>query len=403
MSVFGRTAGSAAVSERTAPAITDRAVYLHTNIPAPYRRHQFEAISAVFPRSKAFFYERMHGDRRWNEDVSDWAIRCFRPRGRISLGRYGSLALGLVRHLLIQPSGTIHLVGACGASVYLLCLFGRIRGGTLVLWNDGGFSDSIGRRHERIFKTWLRPFFGAAFTPGLIGREYCQRLGFSTDETYNAFFSHDVELYDRLRRESGAEFRAAIRETLGIPPGDFVMLNVSRLLPLKRLEDLKDALVSLDGRCRGDAHIVFIGEGPHVAPLTEMKRKLSTIRVHHVPFVPYADLPAWYAAADLMVFTSERDIWGLVVNEALSMGVPVICTSCIGASELVRNGENGFVVSPRAPGEIAARVWELYQDRGFVARMRANAPEIVGSWNTGLAVCELQRLASSTFPRVPQR
>jgi len=337
----------------------------------------------------------MHPDRRWTERVSSWRIPSEWPQYSIPLGRYGSLAVGVVRQLRAQPPGTIHLVGACGANVYLLCLLGRRRHGSLVLWNDGGFTDVIEARYERMFRRWLRPFFTAAFTPGQAGRDYCQRLGFSTNDIYNAFFSHDVNRYDRLRRMRGIQLRARVRETLNIAPDDFVILNVSRLLPLKRLDDLKDALVSVDRSFSRDAHIVVIGEGVYGEALMGLQRDLHNIRVHHVPSVPYREMPAWYAGADLMVFPSEGDIWGLVVNEALSMGVPVICTSRIGASELVRSGENGFRVSVRAPKEIADRVWQLYQDRTLLARMGVTARGIVKSWNTGLAVSELRRLASA--------
>jgi len=121
---------------------------------------------------------------------------------------------------------------------------------------------------------------------------------------------------------------------------------------------------------------------------------LRNIHLHHIPSVAYDDMPAWYAAADLFVFPSEGDIWGLVVNEALSMGVPVICTSRIGAAEIIRDGENGFKVPVRSPAEIAARIWQLYQDRQLLNKMKKNSAGIVDVWNTDLAVRELQRLSS---------
>ena len=240
----------------------------------------------------------------------------------------------------------------------------------------------------------MRPAFSAAFSPGAIGRTYCRCLGFSDEEIFNAYFSHDVRLYDRVRRESGPEFRQTIRAALKIESDSFVMMVVSRFLPLKRLEDLSDALLSLDGRFDPGAHLIVIGDGADREPLMQMQAGLRNVRVHHIPAVRYEEMPRWYAAADLLVFPSEGDIWGLVVNEALSMGVPVICTSRIGSAELIREGENGFRVPVRAPIELAARVWQLYKDRSLLERMKASAPSIVDSWSTELAVRELQRLAS---------
>lgn len=368
--------------------------FLHTNIPAPYRQHQFEAISAAFPGSKVFFSDRMHSDRPWTDEFAHWKVPCRRLKHQIFLPKLGYISLDLIPEILRQPPGTIHLVGACGGNVYLLRLLGRIRGGRLVFWNDGGFIESITPRYLHMFTRWLLPAYFAAFTAGVIGRNYCRHLGLVNEQIFNAFLSHDARLYDRLRREHGEEYRRRIRAELGIADNAFVMINVSRLLDLKRLEDLKDALLILDGRFGTNAHIILIGDGTHRQLLDEMPSALRNIRLHHIPSVAYDDMPAWYAAADLLVFPSEGDIWGLVVNEALSMGVPVICTSRIGAAELVRDGENGFKVPVRAPAEIATRIWQLYQDRQLLNLMKANSTDIVNHWNTDLTVHELQRLSS---------
>jgi len=369
-------------------------IYIHTNIASPYRRHQFEAVATAFPGSRVFFSEGMHADRPWEDGASQWKVQCRRFRHHVVLPKLGMVTPGLIPELLRQPEGTVHLVAASPGNVLLLRLLGRRRGGRLVFWTDGGFAESVALRHRRRFARWLRPAFCAAFSPGEIGRTYCRNLGFSDQQIFNAYLSHDVLLYDRLRREKGPELRRAMRGRLGIAADDFVMISVSRFLELKRLEDLSDALLSLDGRAGGDVHLVLVGDGPHQRPLEQMRAGLRNIRLHHIPSVAYNDMPEWYVAADLSVFPSEGDIWGLVVNEALSMGVPVICTSRIGGAELVRDGENGFRVPVRSPGKMAARIWQLYRDRALLQRMKGNATSIVDSWNTDLAVRELQRLAA---------
>jgi glycosyltransferase involved in cell wall biosynthesis len=375
--------------------MTEPCIYVHTNIPAPYRQHQFEAISAAFPGSKVFFSEGIHPDRSWADGVSQWNVPCHRFKHHIVLPKLGMVTPGLIPELLRQPPGTIHLVAASFGDFLLMRVLGRRRGGRLVFWNDGGFAESVTPRYQGLFTRWMKPAFCAAYSPGVIGRNYCRYLGFSDQQIFNAFFSHDACHYDKLRREHGETFRRRIRGELGIDQDDFVLICVSRLLELKRLEDLSEALLSLEGRVGADVHLILVGDGLHRRPLEQMRAGLRSIHLHHIPSVAYDDIPAWYAAADLLVFPSEGDIWGLVVNEALSMGVPVICTSRIGAAELIQDGENGFQVAVRAPREIAGRIWQLYQDRSLLQRMKANATNIVDSWNTDLAVRELERLASS--------
>ena len=97
--------------------------------------------------------------------------------------------------------------------------------------------------------------------------------------------------------------------------------------------------------------------------------------------------------ADLFILPSEGDIWGLVVNEALSMRLPVICTDPVGASELITNGVNGFVVPRRSPSEIAQRMTEILASEKTLSKMKAASGEIVRAWRTEFGVQELIRLA----------
>jgi glycosyltransferase involved in cell wall biosynthesis len=101
-----------------------------------------------------------------------------------------------------------------------------------------------------------------------------------------------------------------------------------------------------------------------------------------MPDVSPLDVRKYYCAADFFLFPSEGDIWGLVVNEALSMHLPVVCTNVIGAAELVHDGENGFVVPPRAPQELAKAIHALAEDSALRKRMGESAFERIKSWNT---------------------
>ena len=62
-------------------------------------------------------------------------------------------------------------------------------------------------------------------------------------------------------------------------------------------------------------------------------------------------------AADVFVMPTREDIWGLVINEAMAYGLPVVSTDkCIAALELVKNGRNGYIIPPNQPKEIAQKV-----------------------------------------------
>ena len=145
--------------------------------------------------------------------------------------------------------------------------------------------------------------------------------------------------------------RARARARLG--DGDFVLLFVGRLVREKGVHVLLEAWRAA-GLERG--RLALVGDGP--------LRKLAGASA--VGAVPREQLPALYAAADAAVLPSIGtatflEPWGLVVNEAMHMGTPVIASDAVGAAAggLVRDGRNGFVVPAGDPDALASRIRAL--------------------------------------------
>lgn len=372
------------------------ALRIHTNIPSPYRKHQFEMIASRFPDAMFYFYTEMDSDRPWCDDLESWRVRYRRMRRTVSLGRLGKLSTDLLRELIRQPRATVHLVGA-GLSMLdwcLLCVLGFLRLATVVHFNDAGFPDQVPPRMRARWRNVLIHGCWRMFTPGRLGRAYGASLGFKEADIYNSFFSHDVGLFDTFFRENQERARSQLRKEQWIPDDHNVILTISRCLDWKRLEDAAEALVLLEQKSPEISRrvtYVLIGEGEWKAHVSILKR-LKTIRVIFISQMPYEQVLPWYCASDLLLFPSEGDIWGLVVNEALSMRVPVVCTDRIGASELVRDGINGFKVPVRAPEMICERLVKCMSDEPQLAVLKTRAGEITTAWRTEYGVQELVRL-----------
>jgi glycosyltransferase involved in cell wall biosynthesis len=145
--------------------------------------------------------------------------------------------------------------------------------------------------------------------------------------------------------------REAARERAG--GGTFLALFVGRLEREKGVHVLLDAWRRA---ARPGAALALAGEGP-LAPRTEGEGVRALGRV------PRRELPALYAAADVLVLPSIRtatflEPWGLVVNEAMHQGTPIVASDAVGAvaGGLVRDGRNGLVVPA---GDAAALAWRL--------------------------------------------
>lgn len=187
------------------------------------------------------------------------------------------------------------------------------------------------------------------------------------------------------RAVSDGERRAA-RERAGATPHGFLALFVGRLEREKGVRVLLDAW--RETGLAGDAVLALAGDGP------EPVRGESVTRLGRVE---RADLPALYAAADALVLPSIRtatftEPWGLVCNEAMHQGTPILATDAVGAvtGKLVVDGRNGLVVPEGDAAALAARLRTLAAAPELRERLGAAAREDVGpytyaAWARGMS------------------
>jgi glycosyltransferase involved in cell wall biosynthesis len=194
----------------------------------------------------------------------------------------------------------------------------------------------------------------------------------------------EPELFGRKVSPQEIEaFRRAHR--LGDGP---LVLYTGRLVTAKGIEVLAAAWPRVLGR----ATLVAIGDGPLAVKLAAQPgtRVLGPL--------PRAQLPVADAAAELTVVPSVptprfREPWGLVCNEAMHQGRPVIATSSVGAvaGGLVRDEMNGLVVPPNDPGALAQAIRRLLADPQLRARLGAAAREAVGAYTYEAMVAAFSR------------
>ncbi len=182
-----------------------------------------------------------------------------------------------------------------------------------------------------------------------------------------------------LSRFSGGD-GAAFRGSLGVPPGAPLLLFVGRVAHEKNIDFLLRAFRGALGRHPG-AHLVIAGEGPALSGLRRDARELDlTERVH---FVGYLDrggaLLDCYRAADAFVFASRTETQGLVLLEAMAMGVPVISTAVMGTRDIVGPGR-GALVPRDDEASFAAAMVRMMDDKSLRDRLAAEALAFAHEW-----------------------
>ena len=178
---------------------------------------------------------------------------------------------------------------------------------------------------------------------GSRNREYYRSFGVPEEKLFWAPYGVDNDWFS-LAPDERAAARARVRSTLGVSPDTIVFASSAKLIARKRPFDLVDAVAVL--RRRGiNAHALFVGDGEERVPIEQRAAEFGVADALSIAgFVNQRELPSWYAAADALVLPSDsRETWGLVVNEAMAAGLPVVVSDAAGCSvDVVRNGENGF-------------------------------------------------------------
>jgi len=130
---------------------------------------------------------------------------------------------------------------------------------------------------------------------------------------------------------------------------------------------------------------VVCGAGPLGEELKSLATRLALQGVHWPGFASYEDLPACYGLASAFILPSLKDTWGLVVNEAMAAGLPVLVSDRVGCRhDLVEDGGNGFPFDPGDVDDMASKMLHMAalsdEER---ARMGRRSAEIIAAWGPG--------------------
>ncbi len=181
-------------------------------------------------------------------------------------------------------------------------------------------------------------------------------------------------------RQAGSVNRTATRAQWGIPPDGLVVLFSAKLQTWKRPLDL---LLAFARANVANAYLVFAGDGALRAALEAEAKRLGIVgRVRFLGFLNQSQLPAVYCSADLLVLPSEYEPFGVVVNEAMLCGLPVVTSDQVGAArDLIVTGRTGFVYPVGDVESLAGTLRTILTDQTLLHVMGAAARERIQSWS----------------------
>lgn len=253
--------------------------------------------------------------------------------------------LRLWRYLARVRPTSILIPGYADTLSVTAALWGRFNGTRNVLMFESTEGDFPRYRFKEAVKSVLvRMLYDTALVGGIRSADYLKRLGMPADRVFKKYDIIDNHCFEEGVRTLRAD---SDRRDWQLPQDYFVI--VARLSPEKNLSAVLNAFHmyrALGGRW----DLVIVGRGPQMAELLSITKDLGEEEtVRFVGFKNGPELLPYYAFANCFILNSIREPWGLVVNEAMASGLPVIVSSACGCvPELVKEGQNGYIVDPES-------------------------------------------------------
>ena len=246
----------------------------------------------------------------------------------------------------------------------------------------------LGLRRPR-WKRWLRDsvlsivyrWINGFFVIGSANRAYYRSLGVPQDKIFDVPYTVDNERFISAS-ELTAEQRADVRKEYGLPADKPVVLFASKFMPRKHPADVIRAMERLWNQGLS-ASLFMVGSGELDQDLRDLSTSLGIMdSVVFGGFINQAALPRVYAGCDVFVLPSENEPWGLIVNEAMCAGLPVVVSSEVGCVyDLVKDGDNGYRISSGSITSLETALEKILTDEERRHRMGEASLSIIQGWS----------------------
>ena len=328
-----------------------------------YGPYHFERLSALDQRCQQIGWHaigieiaRSEAEYAWTTNIEQlpydfMSVIPDRPLESVSLP---SLMIKLFTVLAQVNPDVVALCGYAHPTMLAALVWSVWHRKAVVLLSDSKADDTTRPWWKELPKQAILKLYPAALVAGQPQARYLNQLGMAAE---SIFFGYDVV--------GNAAFHPSKISTTPKPLEFPFFLSVNRFVPKKNLLNLLIAYAHYTQQVGDRAwHLVLCGDGP-LRPQLEQQIEAYGLgdRVHLPGFLQQAGLMPYYAHASGFIHASRQDQWGLVVNEAMAAGLPVLVSKQCGCYEdLVIEGVNGFGFAPEDPQELADLMTKMSSD-----------------------------------------
>lgn len=248
--------------------------------------------------------------------------------------------------------------------------------GKLVLWSESTERDQPRKFYKEFIKKQTLKIYDGAIVAGQDHKSYLEKLKFSSDK---------IQVVGNVVNNSFFENKTPSTQRKGI-------LFVGRLLEIKNVDFLLKAYKKYQNQVDNPEQLIIVGDGPEKEFLEDFTQKNEIKNVSFEGNLQIDEVQKLYNASRFFVLPSKSEPWGLVVNEAMAAGLPVLVSQKCGcAGELVKHQKNGYIIQVEDTEDLTEKLLELHNlDQKKYDSMSDASRDIISNFtpDTYAAKCE---------------
>lgn len=346
-----------------------------TNLPSPYRVDFFNELGKAC--SLTVLYERKSsqerdskwinkGERNFKEIFSDCKEK----------GKDKSTGKGLIDKIKQLEFDKLLISGYASPAVMLLITYCKFKKIEYYIETDGGFNN-----RDKLLKKLLKKFLlkkaKGVFVTCEDSVAYYKNLGCASVYKYpfSSIYTEEVKKEPATEKE-----KEKLKKELEINEEN-VVLSVGRFTYLRGYGKGYDCILRAATLLKEKNIGWYIVGGEPTDEFKILKEKNGLDNVHYVDFKEKEELKKYYRMADIFVLMTVKDVWGLVVNEAMAEGKSVITTDrCVAGLEMIENEENGYIIPVGDEKKLSEKVAFLLENKELRGKIEKNNLEKIKNW-----------------------
>lgn len=342
-------------------------VLFMTNVPSPYRMDFFNELGKYCELTVTFEGKTStERNNKWKGAKAETFRAIFLKGKRTKSDQF--FCRGIIE--VVKQNFDHIIIGNYSSPTSMYAIeYMRLHRKPFYLEADGGIVSQ-----ESKLKYYIKKHFISSgkvwFSSGKMTSKYFMHYGAPKSRLVRYHFT-SLKKSDILQELPSKKEKLYYRRKLGM--GQNVIISVGRFSYQGGYGKGYDVLLNAMKLCSSDYELYIIGDEP-TEDFIKMREELHLSNVYFVGFKDKEALKEYYIAADLFCLQTRGDVWGLVINEAMSMGLPIITTNkCIAGLELVNNGYNGYIVPVEDDHILASKITKIMDDGDLRQKMSYNS------------------------------